>query len=345
MSMTPYKRLQVAAFLFLLLVVLFLVFKTIQPFLNMLVLAVVLSILFQPLHKKIRAHIHSPTSAALLTTGIILLIILIPMWLFGQILFNEVIDLYHNVRSGDLVINKSQILASVPDQLKGMITQFSIDFNSFVERFTSNIFQTFSQVVSNVASFILSFFLVMFTTFYFLRDGEHFKKMFMDVSPIATSQENILFHKIASAVNGVVLGRFVMALIQGGLSTVGYFIFAVPNPFLWGLFTVVASLVPTLGTALVLVPAAVFLLITGHVGFAIGLALWGGLLVGLIDNFLGPKITGGFVEMHPLLVLLSALGGIEFFGTLGFLLGPILMAVFIAMIDMYRKDFQEYIEK
>jgi predicted PurR-regulated permease PerM len=109
------------------------------------------------------------------------------------------------------------------------------------------------------------------------------------------------------------------------------------------MFTVVAALVPTIGTSLSIVPAVIFLLITGQVPAAIGLAIWGLVAVGLVDNFIGPKLIGGSTKLHPVLVLLSIIGGIQFFGILGFLIGPIIMAIFVSMVEMYREEFTDYL--
>lgn len=343
--MTPHKRFQVVAFLLLLLVFAGLVFSVIRPFLNMLVVSFILAIIFRPVFHAFNRKLKSHSLSAIATVGVILIIILVPLWLFGQLLFNELVDVYNSIRSGSFVIDQKQIIGSLPVQVRQFIESVSFDLNNLAARITSNAFQTFSQVVSNIASFILSFFLVMFSTYYFLKDGHHIKEVFMDLSPINDTQENVLFSKIATAINGVVKGVFLMALIQGMIAMIGYFIFGVPNAFIWGLFTILAAFVPTVGTSLAIVPAILFLLITGHVGSAIGLTIWGGVAVGLIDNFLGPQVIGNTVKVHPLLVLLSVLGGVSFFGFIGFLLGPILMAVFVAMIDMYRKDFQVYLEK
>ncbi len=102
---------------------------------------------------------------------------------------------------------------------------------------------------------------------------------------------------------------------------------------------------PSVGTALALTPAVIYLLITGNTGNAIGLAIWGALAVGMIDNFLGPKLVGSRTKLHPLLVLMSVLGGIQLFGFLGFLLGPIVMAIFVALVEIYRTDFKSYVEQ
>lgn len=343
--MTTHKRIQVITFLLLLLGILGLVFAVVRPFLSMLIVAFILAVIFRPLFHRFETKLKSPGWSALATVGVMLVIILLPLWLFGQILFNELVSLYQNIHSGNFVINQQDIISSLPEQVRGLIENISIDLNNFASRITANAFQTFSQIVSNIASFILSFFLVMFTTYYLLKDGRHFKQVVMDLSPINNAQEDILFNKIARAVNGVVKGMFFIALVQGLVATIGFFMFGVPNPLLWGMFTVMMALVPTVGTSLSIIPAVLYLLVTGHSGAAVGLAVWGALAVGLVDNFIGPRIIGGNVKVHPLLVLLSVLGGVAFFGFIGFLLGPILMAVFVAMIDMYRKDFQEYLEK
>jgi predicted PurR-regulated permease PerM len=343
--MTPHKRFQVVAFLLLLLAAAGLVFAVVRPFLNMLVVAFILAVIFRPLFHRFNRKLKSHALAALCTVVAILFIILVPLWLFGQLLFNELVDVYNSVRSGSFVINQQDIVSALPVQVRLFIESISFDLNNLAARITSNAFQTFSQVVSNIASFILSFFLVMFSTYYLLKDGHHIKQAVMDLSPINDMQESVLFNRISTSINGVVRGIFVMALIQGFVATIGYLIFGVPNGLLLGLFTILAAFVPTVGTSLALVPAVLFLLITGQVGSAIGLAIWGGVAVGLIDNFLGPYLIGNTAKVHPLLILLSVLGGVAFFGFMGFLLGPIVMAVFVAMIDMYRTDFQKYLEK
>jgi predicted PurR-regulated permease PerM len=201
-----------------------------------------------------------------------------------------------------------------------------------------------SGLLSNIATFLLAFFLTLFSAYYFLKDGQKFQQILIDISPIDNNQERILFTKVTKAVHGVVKGQFVTALVQGVVATCGYVIFGVPDPLLWGLFTTIAALVPTVGTSLATIPAVLVLLLTGHIGQAIGLAIWGACAVGLIDNIIGPRVLGHTTQVHPLLMLIAVLGGVVAFGFLGFLLGPILMAVFVAVVEMYRTEFQSYLD-
>src|SRR6185503_7572459 len=276
---------------------------------------------------------------------IMILIFLVPLALFGQLIFSEVSGILEKIRSGALTISQEQITASLPGVLRDSIVKLSSGFNDLAGRFTDNAFNSFLSLISNVASFFISIFLLLFTVYYLLRDGHKIKRVIMDISPIASEQEDILFTKVVRAINGVVKGAFLMALLQGVIATIGFTIFKLPNPLLWGTFTVLAALVPNVGTSLALIPAVIYLFITGHSGSAIGLMIWGATAVGLIDNLVSPKFIGSQVKLHPVLVLFSVVGGLQLFGFLGFLIGPILMAVFVALIEMYRTDFKNYLEQ
>jgi predicted PurR-regulated permease PerM len=133
--------------------------------------------------------------------------------------------------------------------------------------------------------------------------------------------------------------------MQGILEGIGLFVFGVPNPVLLGTITVIGALVPMLGTVIVTVPATIYLIATGHIVAATGFLLWGLLIVGLVDNFVRPKVLERETKLHPLLLLLSVLGGINFFGALGFILGPILLSLLFTLLEMYKKDFKKYISK
>lgn len=338
----PYKRLQIVSFFVFLFILIVLVAFVLKPFVSILASSIILAILIDPLQRRISALIKSPTASALLAIVIVSSIIILIFTIAGRLLVGEISGLVDRLQSGDLVIDKDHIIESIPFELRNVVENATKDLSSIISRFTSSAFNSVSLIVSNVASFFLAIFLVLFTTFYLLRDGAHIKKLFLDLSPMATKQEDILFGRIVQAVNGVIKGQFLTAIAQGVIATTGFFIFGVPNPVLWGFFTILAALVPTIGTAIALVPAVAYLLITGQYPQALGLAIWGFFAVGLIDNFLGPKLVGSETKLHPLLVLLSVIGGLEFFGILGFLIGPILMAIFVATIEIYRSDFKDY---
>ncbi|HMR55224.1 MAG TPA: AI-2E family transporter, partial [Candidatus Doudnabacteria bacterium] len=296
-------------------------------------------------YKFFMARIKKPGIASIVTLLVMLIAVAIPLWLFGQVIYNEIVGLYERYNNGGLILDRNQIVASLPEQVRDLIADFSEELNNFVAQVTNQLFSSVTTIVSNIAGFVTAFFIFLFVVYYLLKDGSKIKQALLDVSPLEKSQAIKLFNKLVSAVNGVVKGSFIVALIQGAVATVGFLIFGLPEPFLWGAVTVVASLVPMIGTALVLVPAVIFLAITGNSPQALGLAIWGAVAVGLADNFVVPKLIGGSIKLHPVLVLLSVIGGLQFFGILGFLIGPIIMAIFVAMVEMYREDFKDYLSE
>ena len=341
--MPQLKRIHTISFLVLLLVVFILVLFIFKPFVNIIALAVILAILFHPVYVRLLPRVKYPSIASFLTVLLIVLIFAVPIFFFGQVIYSEINSLYERYSNGGFVIDKGQIISSLPEPVRNTVQNLSADINAFIGRLSSQAFSSFSSVLSNIAGFVVATFMLFFIVYYLLKDGTKIKEVVKDISPISSAHENKLIDKIVAAVNGVVKGSFIIALFQGVIATAGFLIFGVPEPFLWGLFTVLAALVPNVGTALSIVPAIIYLLIIGQTPQAIGLLIWGMVAVGLVDNFLGPKLVGSATKLHPVLVLLAVIGGLKFFGILGFLIGPILLAIFVALIDMYRNDFKEYL--
>ncbi len=341
--MAQFKRLQTVSFLIMLGAVVVLMFFMLKPFFNILALGLIITILFRPLYLYLLKRIKYPSWASIATLLIIVLVAVAPLWLFGQILYTEANHLYTSVQSGQFVISQDQIIASVPPQIQSLIARTSVDVNGFISQFTTNAFSSITGLLSNVFNFFVSLFMLLFVIFFLMRDGGKIKEIFMDLSPIASNQEEILLTRINSAVNGVVKGQFLVAVCQAVAATIGFSIFGIPEPFLWGLFVIGAALIPFVGTSLIMVPAVVYLFITGNGPQAIGLAIWAAIVVSSIDNLVAPKLVGTQLKLHPLLIMLAVLGGVQFFGILGLLLGPILMSIFVQMIEVYRTDFKDYL--
>ena len=159
--------------------------------------------------------------------------------------------------------------------------------------------------------------------------------MLIELSPLNDKEDEGVFDRLELAVNSVIKGNLVIALVQGVLTTIGFMLFGVPNAILWGTVAAVAALIPGIGTGLVFIPAVAFLFFTGANVPAFGLFIWGALGVGLIDNFLGPKLVGSGMKLHPLLVLLSVLGGLMYFSPAGVFLGPLSLSLLFALLSIY----------
>jgi predicted PurR-regulated permease PerM len=338
------KRLQVISFLVLILLVLILAMLLIRPFFEIVALGFIFAVLLHPFYSWLKSRIGSRGLAAGLTLLLFAVVVIVPLSFLFQMAWGELLDFYHRLTSNGFIFSTQELFSRVPQSLQPLALRLNTDLTSWLAQLSSHLFAGVSGLLSNIAKFVFSVFLLFFVTYYFLRDGQTIRSVLLDLSPLATSQEHELFGRLIAAVNGVVKGSFFTALIQGIVATAGFFIFGIPNPLLWGAFTVLVALVPTVGTSLAIIPAVLYLFLTNHVGASVGMLIWGALAVGLIDNIIGPKLVGSTTKVHPLLVFLGVLGGLQLFGFAGFLLGPILMAVLVALIDIYRKDFKDYFQ-
>jgi len=192
-------------------------------------------------------------------------------------------------------------------------------------------------IISNAVSLILNFFVMAMTLFYLLRDGEKFSKFLIDLSPLKTREELNLYKTFHDAGKAIFVGNFVAAMVQGLLGGIGFAIFGIPSPVLWGAVMGFLALIPFLGPYIIFLPAGVYLFATGSLTMGIIFLIYNIFIVSTIDNFIKPILIGDKISIHPLLVLLTILGGIEAFGLMGIIYGPLIAAMFLAILKVYLK--------
>lgn len=312
----------------------FLIFR---PFWVVLVLGISFSIVLYPIYKWLNTK-HLPSSlSAFLTVILFTLVLCGPLLGIGTIVFNQSQNVYQVVTDNG---NIGQLLNSInrtvnkilPDSIVFDVKDKLTDLVSYV---SDNIANIFSTTISAFFSFILMLLII----FYFLKDGERWKKSLVTLSPLEDKDDEKILDRLALSVNAIIKGYLFIALVQGVLMGFGLWLFGVPNPALWGVVAAVTSLLPTVGTALVSVPAIIFLFAIGNNASAIGLLIWAVIVVGLIDNFLSPFIISKQTNISPLLILFSVLGGISFLGPVGILIGPLAVSLFYTLISIYRSEF------
>lgn len=311
----------------------------VQPFLSPLILAAVFAFLFQPLYTRILRLVSERHSlASFVTLFVAIVLIMLPIVFIGVQIFKESRELYE-VLAGEGEGNFLLTIEGVADQLRGLLPaslqDFKVDFTQYVRQGLDAILHNIGTIFSSFASIVLSFFVFLISFYYLLKDGGKLKDHFVSLSPLDDADDEMIVSRLSSSVSSVVKGNLTIGLIQGLLTGIGFALFGVPNAVLWGCVTAIAALIPGIGTALVIAPAIIFLFVTGNNFGGIGLLIWGVLAVGMIDNFLGPKLMGHGMRMHPLIVFLAVLGGLAFFGPLGFLLGPLAMSLCLALIEIY----------
>jgi predicted PurR-regulated permease PerM len=175
--------------------------------------------------------------------------------------------------------------------------------------------------------------------FYFLKDGKQFKELYLTISPLKHGSDDKIFASIKNSINSIMIGSLTVAIAQGIFTGIGLLIFGVPNSFFFGALAGFMAFVPGVGPSLVWFPAAIYLFFTQPDSFVwLYQIIWGVLAVGLIDNFLGPKVMNQGIKIHQLFILLSIIGGITVFGPEGLLFGPLILSVFVSIIKVWNED-------
>ena len=333
-------------FIVILLAVLALNFAIFVPFLGAIVVALTLSSIFTPVYRSLLKVLGDKrTVSAWATVFLVFLIIVIPVAFFGTLVFKEAGVLYSVFREGGSEVSINSINNFVNSKLSDIYPGASIDVKTYFEKVLNLIVKNFAGIFSGISGALFSLFLALMAFYFLLKEGDMFKKAIIKFSPLADGHDEDIFDKLAKTINSVVKGTLLVAVIQGILMGFGFFVFGVPSPALWGAVTVLAALVPMVGTALVIIPGVIYLLSIGSSGAALGLLAWGAIIVGSVDNLLRPKLFERGINIHPFFILVSVLGGIEVFGAVGFLLGPLLLSLMFALLGMYKKEFKEDVEQ
>ncbi len=329
-------------FLILFAIVGILAFFTFLPYLTILAVSAIFAVIFHPAYVKINSAFKNKSSglAALLTIIIAIGIIFIPLAFFGFAAFREAKNLYVQLtENGSTGI--THVLKAIENQLSILIPGVSFKFVEYIRQFFTWIAQNLGGIFSGITQTIASIFLGLIAFYYFLKDGKKFTKILIELSPLPDGYDKEILERLEIAVNSVIKGTLVIALLQGILAGIGLAIFNVPNPALWGSITTIAALIPGVGTAIVLIPATLFLFFSNEIGNTIVLAIWSTALVGFIDNLLKPYIIERGIHVHPFLILISVLGGLNFFGLTGFLLGPLVLSLIFTLSDIFSNIFKK----
>jgi predicted PurR-regulated permease PerM len=316
------------------------------PYMTALVIAIVMSVLFRPLHRFVAKLVakgdQGSSFATIISIMLIAIVVITPLTFLGIRLYTETGNLYLNLtdegQRAHLITSMNNGLYSV-SHFFGITPTFNFDsFNvtDYIQSGFDWLFSNLDTVFSSAAKIGLNIFVILLALFYMLRDGGALKKQLIAFSPLKDSHEEQILNKLKQAINSVVTGSMIVSITQGIFSGLGFWIFGVPNPVLWGTVAMIAAFIPGLGTSLVLTPAILYVFFTVSHIMGIGLLVWAVLAVGLIDNFISGMLMNRNIRIHPFLILVSVLGGLSFFGPVGFILGPLILAFLFALIEIYK---------
>lgn len=325
-------------FFFLLAIVIAITFLIFRPFLIVIVLAVCFAVAISPLQKFfLKRFTKNKGFSAFLTTLIFVFLVVLPLFSIGFLVYKQSNTLFLN--SGQHPINP------VTDTISGFIENvlpdnIVLNTNEIAQKFVSSISKNLANIFTSTLSTILSIVLMFLSIFFFLKDGDVWKKFLIKLSPMSDDYDVVILKELRSTINGVVKGYLLIALVQGILMGVGLTIFGVNNAALWGLAGGIAGLVPAIGTTIVAVPIIIYLYVSGNIPSAVGFAIWSATIVGLVDNFLHLVVTAKKVSLPPLVILFSVLGGISFFGPAGIIVGPLCVSLLHSLLVLYKKHFR-----
>lgn len=312
-----------------------LAFFVIKPIIVSIIYGVLLAyIMFTP-YKFLSKRIKNNTLAASLFCFLLLIIITVIGFLFFQFLFRQVIDFYLYLQKIDIIpILKSVIPSYISADIS---TKITTSISSAISSLVASFLEEITTLLVNLPTVFIHLSIVMFVFFYSLKDGERTINYLKSLSPIKKETEERFLKQFKAITNSVLLGHILIGIMQGVIAGIGYYLFGVQNAVLLTLLTIIAAIIPIVGPWLVWIPVDIYLFASGNTGAGIGFLIYGTILVSTLENFLRPYIVSRGTEVNSLIILLGIIGGLFAFGVLGIIIGPLVLAYVLLVIDLYRK--------
>ena len=324
------------------LIAIYLCWLIVMPFMDVLLWALVLAIVFSPLNGRLRDRGWGDTWAALASVGVVILVALVPILLVTISVIAQLPAAVDTLKAGlvhakEFLDGNSRVAVMVRDATGGGQTIDVKDLGEQLKGAIAPLTQQTLGIVGGVLGTGLKIGFALFTLFYLLRDSRTITPAVMKMLPLEEAQTKAVFKRCREVIRASVQGVMVIAALQGALVGAALWVLGIPSAVLWGFVAFVFSMIPMLGSAIVWGPAALYLAAGGHYVQAIGLAIWGGLLIGSLDNVLRPRLVGQRAGLHDLIIFFSVLGGLQVFGILGLFVGPVVVAVALAVVEIFRQ--------
>jgi len=334
--------------LFMIVLMTYLFLKVIWPFLFTILLGGIVTGLFYPLYKRLTKMLRGRESyASFVSCLIILLVIFLPLAGVLAVVTGQALEFYSKV---DVYMHRVSFDTDQITNWLGVeeyLKKYEIDEAVLLEKVgelakaaSTFLVKSIQSVTQGAFNIIAMLFVMLFSMYYFFKDGPAFLDKFKKMSPLDDANEDRLIEKFASITRATIKGTMVIAIIQGCIGGIAFWIFGVSSPLFWGLIMAFLSIIPVVGSGLIWAPAAVIQLVLGNWIPGLGILAVGVVIISTVDNLLRPRLVGKDTELHPLLIFFGTLGGISVFGIFGFILGPIVAALFVTIWDIYASEFE-----
>lgn len=336
-----------------------LTFWVAKPFINALLASAVVAYVFYPLYSWLNKHIKYKNVCAALVSVLILLLFIGPLFLVVESAAPDATYTYvrakQKIMSGEFIdvtcpAQNENFLCSFQSRIKVYLQQPDVKYyvSDTISKATGFVMQKIADIVFALPLIFINLFVTFFAVFYLLRDGKRLVEHVKDLLPIHPKHRDHIFKRLQDTARAVIYGTLVIAVVQGIVGGLGFWVFGVSSPLLWGMAMALCALIPFIGTTIIWIPAGVAMILAGSaegnpasVWKGIGLLIYGFFIISGIDNVLKPTFIGDRAGVHPVLILVGVMGGLAAFGVAGFVIGPIIMAVFKVFLDIYRQEYEE----
>lgn len=354
MAKIDFKDYRTFILIMLFVLIAYISYLLIKPFLTPIILSMVLAYIFYPLYKLLKKVVKNKNVASLIMAVGIIILLSVPTYYVAKTTTKEVFVTYLLTKQkfttgiGDgRCTDTDSVFCNLANSVKDILSEPK---NKYYVQQALEKLQTYSvdlgtKLIVGIPKLALNIFLTFFILFFLFRDGKEGIEKLKSMLPIRRKHKKRLFIRLNETLYATIFGTLITALIQGTVAGVGYFIFGVTSPVLWGLITAFVALIPILGTSIVWVPMGLYFIISGYldsdgtiIGRGVGILVYGGLVISLIDNFIRPKLIGDKAKVHPVLVLLGVLGGLALMGVTGIVIGPIVLALFVTFVKIYKGE-------
>lgn len=340
MQSMSFKKMQSAFFFGLILLLGFAVLYLLRPFAFPIFWAAVVAVMFHPMYRWVNSHIKIPTASAGISLVIVTVVLFLPLMLLSLLLAGESVSLYETVVSEEFLSSAEAVATRLETTWLGPVFEWirtkSTDLAPAAAASVSVfIFENIRSITQNSLRFVFMSFIMLYSLYYFFKDGPRMLGRLMHLSPLGDKYEAMLYQRFTSTTRATLKTTVIIGGIQGILGAILFWVTGIESVLIWGVLMTILSIIPAIGSFLIWMPAGIIMLAFGNVWEGVTILLFGSIVISNIDNLLRPPLIGRDIQMHPLLVLFSTLGGIALFGVSGFIIGPILMALFLAVMSMY----------
>lgn len=334
-----------------------LVFLVIKPFIPALLSSLLLAYIFYPLFKWFKKYLRNKYVSSFIVTVIIIILLILPLFFVLNTLTREAYVNYLISKQKLLTLgsafketNPNMPFYATISYLGNFLDDPKVKYHleDSMEKVSTYVLNSASDLVLSIPRFILNFFIMLFTIFFLFIDGPVIIQRLRKVLPLGDVYKRHLFEKFGKTTHAIVYGYIVVAMIQGALGGIGFYLFGFPSPVIWGIVMALTSLIPFMGAAIVWFPAGFFKLIGGisannnsEIAIACYFLIYSAIIVSSLDNVLRAKIIGDKAKVHPVLIMVGVFGGLYLIGSVGAIIGPLVLSLFVTFIEAYMTEKNE----